>query len=164
MCKASIGSCPLYNENYLISQDVYSAQLQSSTLSPVEDEVDDCRVDDFILPDTYVAVAARDKDVQDTIWVIKVTETKCVGDGSADDYKINIPMGQEHMKGHFLEQKHITKTSTIFSLSTKVTHFYKETVVFTFVNVKESKKGFEIDNQDWLDIVFYVEQTGYAHL
>ena len=126
MCEANIGSCPLYLEYDLISQDIHPAQLRSSTLSPVDDEADDCHVDEFLLPDTYVAVAAAYEDTQNTIWVIKVTETKCVGDGSADDYKITIPVGQEHLKGQFLERKEFTKRSMIFSLSTKVTHFYKE--------------------------------------
>ena len=63
----------------------------------------------------------------------------------------------EYMKGHFLERLYPTKSSTVFQLSKKVTYFYKEAVIFPFININESRKGLEIDNKEWLDIICYAE-------
>ena len=163
-CKLNVGLCSLYHEYDLIFEDINQAQLRSSVLPPVDDEVKECRVNDFITPESIVAVAADGDDDTDTIWFISVTKTKCVGDGVKDGYENIIPLGLEYMKGHFLNRNYTTKSSTVFSLSNKVTRFYKETVIFPFVNVKESKKGIEIENKEWTDIICHPEQTGYAHL
>ena len=102
----------------------------------------------------------------DTIWFIQVTETNCISDkNEKDSYDHIIPPGSNFMKGHFLERLYETKSSTIYKLKAKkVTYFYKETVIFPYVNVKESKKGLEVDNKEFTDIICHAEQIGYAHL
>ena len=99
------------------------------------------------------------------MFVIKVLRMNCVIEGMCeDDYKNVIPYGMEYIKGNFLEKRFETKSSTVFQLSEKVTYFYKESIIFPFVNIVESKKGIEINNKEWLDIICHAEQTGYAHL
>ena len=75
------------------------------------------------------------------LWLVKVIETKCVSaEKTRDGYGYVIPPGIECLKGHFFEGSTTTKSSNIFKISKKVTHFYKETVNFPFVNIKEGKK------------------------
>ena len=88
-CKFRIRSCALYNEYELQYEDIYPAQLRSSVLAPVAEEVEDCRVDGFIIPESVVAVAAA-ADATDTIWFVKVTETNCIGERETEDSYKNI--------------------------------------------------------------------------
>ena len=41
------------------------------------------------------------------------------------------------ISGHFLEKKDDLKCKQISSLSNKVAYFYKESIVYTFVNIAE---------------------------
>ena len=111
-----------------------------------------------------LAVAALTESL-DSIWLIKVNETNCVSTiECVDDYGNKIPAGINFLKGNFLERDNTTKTSTIFRLSKKSTFFYKETVVFPYVEIEEHKRGLVLQNKVFMDIICHVEQNGYSHL
>ena len=44
------------------------------------------------------------------------------------------------------------------------THFYKESVIFPFVNIIVNKKGLIFTDADYTDILVYVEQNGLIHV
>ena len=48
--------------------------------------------------------------------------------------------------------------------SEKETYFYKESVLFPFVNIIEDNKGLILKDEDFTDILIYVEQNGYIHV
>ena len=50
-------------------EDIHPDQLRSCMLSSVQEEVEDCKVDEFIIPESVVGVAAAEDDVTDTIMV-----------------------------------------------------------------------------------------------
>ena len=49
-------------------------------------------------------------------------------------------------------------------VSEKKTYSYKESVLFPFVNFIEDKKGLNLKDEDFTDILIYVEQNGYIHV
>ena len=56
------------------------------------------------------------------------------------------------MLGHFLEQVSDQITSKTYKLIDKETIFYRESVVYPFINVTE-KKGKYISSRDFIDII-----------
>ena len=57
------------------------------------------------------------------------------------------------------------KRCSVFKLVTeKTTYFYKESVIFPFVNIIEGKKGLVLNDEDLTDILIYVEQNGFVHI
>ena len=50
-----------------------------------------------------------------------------------------------------------TKKDQLFTLSKKVTHFYKENVIYPYVPVVETKKEILLKNDEYADIIRYLE-------
>ncbi len=122
-------------------------------------------LDGFIVPEAYVAVAA-DNTSNDTIWIIKVIEAnRCSTENEMDDYNNVIPKGTVFFTGHFLEHVMIGTRCMIYKLiKDKTTHFYKESVVFPFVNIKDERKGLVLNDEDYTDILMYIEKNGLIHI
>ena len=91
-------------------------------------------------PDTIVAVAAAENSI-DTIWLIKVIDNACIANECAiDDYQNKIIPGGRYLKGHFLERLHTDKDGIVYKVSKLLTFFYKESIVYPFVEVISTKK------------------------
>ena len=111
---------------------------------------------------SFVAVAP-DADAPDPVWFIKVTDNdSTAGPTEEDDYGNRILMGLRFLKGHFLERLHCEKNCVLFKLSKLATFFYRETIIYPFVSIEESKKGLKITNKHYTDILAHIELTGYA--
>ena len=112
---------------------------------------------DDITPGTVCAVASEEKS-SDTFWLIKIDH---LNSGSSfpvtDDYGHTVPVNQAYFQGQFLERDYTTKTGTHYSVSKKKTFFYFESIVYPFVNLNSTKKGFELTNSENLLISNYVE-------
>ena len=80
-----------------------------------------------------------------------------------DDYGQTIRAGHEHIHSHFLGIVN-TFTGHYFKLSKKFTFFYNESVVYPFVQLTETKKGFQISDIDFIETLQYVEETGLSSL
>ena len=70
--------------------------------------------------------------------------------------------GQNYIEGHYLEEIYSNKRGIIFKMSKKTVYFYKESVVYPFVQVKEEKKGHFLTIDDYVNILTYVENTGLS--
>ena len=81
-----------------------------------------------------------------------------------DDYGHIVTPGQKYMLGHSLEQVSGPITSKIYKLIDKETIFYKENIVYPFVNVTEKKGKHNISSRDFIDIINFVEHNGLATL
>ena len=74
-------------------------------------------------------------------------------------------IGTHYLKGHFMEKTaHSTKTHQTYSLSKKTTYFYKESVVYAFVQFEESKKGFKLDGNHYAEILNFVEKNNFSYI
>ena len=108
------------------------------------------------------------KSSQDTVWITKVIEVNRVDpvNESVDSYKHIVAPAIIHLAGHFLAKNEKTSTlkSTMFKLSTDITYFFKESIVFPYVNIQEGKKGLTLSMTDYADILYHIEYSAFAHL
>ena len=103
-CKMEFGSCSLFDEYQLNVETIHPAVVRSEKLGPVAEEEEDCLAEEFVIPESIVAVAVAQNSL-DTVWFIKVTETECFSaELVTDDCKHVIPLGRSYLKGHFLER------------------------------------------------------------
>ena len=118
---------------------------------------------EYITPDSIVTVAADSNSIE-TVWFIKVIENECVSNGEdQDDYGHIIIENAMFHRGNFLERISHSLNSQTFKVSKKVTYFYTESVIYPFVNFKE-EKGFVLHNNEWSDIIHFIEQNNFCHL
>ena len=76
------------------------------------------------------------------------------------------PVGTSYIKGYYLEKQYAVRNGTKYTLNKKkVVHFYKEMVVYPFVNVQKGQgHDFVISNNDYVDVLNYVETHRLAHI
>ena len=69
-------------------------------------------------------------------------------------------MGQSYLKCHFLERIHSTSKGHIFKIEhLKKTYFFKESIIYPFVQLSETKKGLFLSNNEYVDILMYIQNT-----
>ena len=105
-CKTDYGSCSLFREYILESNELIQIFLRSSVPTPENFNETEPNEDlsDYISPNSYVAVAADIYSI-DTVWFIKVIENGCISTGQdGDDYGHFIMDGAKYNKGRFLER------------------------------------------------------------
>ena len=164
-CKVSIGSCDRFKEYSVNVGYLNKAHLRSNEAEFVPSNDDNDNVNSFLTPESIVAIAADKKSI-DTIWFIKVIEAECVNDDEDehDAYGHSVPKGVAFMKGNFLEKIQDSTNGQIFKLPKKITFFYKESVLYPYVNFKETKKGLVLSSSEYTDIIHYVENNNYCHI
>ena len=118
---------------------------------------------DFLQVNSVCAVAADNKSYE-TVWFVKIIEVTANKE-IQDDHGVIIIEGETVLKGNFLEKSSQTKTGqTLKFTSNKTTLFYKESVVYPFVNVKEDSGNYFISNNDFYEVISCVEQFGLTSL
>lgn len=166
LCMVEYGSCPLFKEYQLQVQLISAPNLRSDIAPPVE-EVSDEAVSEFVSVDTYVAVAASVSSI-DTVWFIKVKEVNRIDHDniSVDSFGFKIAPSIMHLSGYFLEkdEKKTTRKENVYKLSKKETYFFKESIVYPYVNILEEKKGLTLNIEDYTDILYHIEANAFAHL
>ena len=127
-------------------------------------ESSDKSILEYIVPQTYVAVAANKSSI-DTAWFIKVIENDLMSNGDdTDDYGHTIIKDSKYNMGHFLERFTNTRKGELYKLSNKRTFFYSESVIYPFVDVKEEKKGLFISNNELTNIIRHIEENNFSHI
>ena len=166
LCSLNYGSCALFQTYELQVQILNKVSLRNS-IPPPPEIVGQEKVNDFVSVGTYVAVAAP-KESADTVWLIKVVEVNRVDleKESQDSYQHKIAPGVMHLSGHFLEKsdKASTMKVTVYKLSQNITYFFKESIVFPYVNIYEGKRGLTLSMTDYADILYHIENSAYSHL
>ena len=84
-----------------------------------------------------------------------------------DDYELKIPAGMVYHSGHFLERddRYSSVKATVFNLSKKVTYFYKESILYPFLNIeKDSKERLSLSAIGYTDMLRFIENNGFSHL
>ena len=100
----------------------------------------------------------------DTICCVKIVE-KCVAAHEIeDDYGHKISQGQQYVVGNFLERTRSTKKGLLLKKESKKTYFFKESIVYPFVQFSTLKMELYLTNNDFADILSVVEQTGMVSL
>ena len=118
---------------------------------------------DFLMPESICAVAA-DQQSSDTVWFIKIEGESVTKEEICDDYGVKVGLGQKYLYGKFLEKEGTCRGGQKFKLMRKTTFFYKESVAYPFVNFDYRKHLYVISNNDFCDIISYVDHYGMAPL
>lgn len=154
-CKLKLGSCKLYKDYYLNVKNLKKTSLRSDTGVP---ETQITHTDDFHYPGSICAVPTDDSS-SDTFWLIKITNMLTTKESVIDDYLHKIPPGEEYLVGHYLERESSNSKGQLFYVTKKEVYFYKECIVYPFVNLKERKNKWFISNEDYVDVLYFVENT-----
>ena len=166
-CKIEYGSCPLFCEYEIVIQELNKTSLRSDFAleEPViTDEDDDKRVNEFLLPGSICAIAADTKSI-DTVWFVKIVCEQDAEEDVVDDYGFRVALGQRYLKGHYVEQSKCTNKGREFKVAhKKVTYFFKESVVYPFVQFELLNNIYFLSNNNLVDILYYVEQNGLDSL
>jgi hypothetical protein len=96
-----------------------------------------------------------------------VSESNYVADkNTVDDHGIKIPFRYSYIKGYCLESAppYTTKTHHTYTLSKKSTFFYKEAVVYPYVQVEIRKNKFRLSNEEYVVVDNYITANGLAHI
>ena len=156
-CLADYGSCSSFSSYEPQVCLLKKIQLRSEIL-PFEghnEEVDDGS-EDFLLPDTYCAVAP-DRSSPDSLWFIKVKDSFQASVQMTDDYGNIIALGLNYIEGKFMDKVDTLAEGFLYKLSKKKTYFFKESVVYPFVQFTANKKGFLLSMAEYVEILCYVE-------
>lgn len=166
-CHKDYGACNLFARYDIDERELREIPLRSHDNIPFE-AIGEEKDDGFIQPNSYVALRADNStDHGDMIWLVKVADINKMNNmkSEEDSYHNVIPKGTLFFSGHFLERLNVEKRSTTYKLvDNKITYFYKESVIFPFVNIVESKKGLVLSDEDYTDILIYIEQQGLVHV
>ena len=121
-------------------------------------ENDSC---EFLIADTYCAVRP-DKTSSDSLWFIKVKDSCETNVEVVDDYGNIVAPGLSYIEGRFMEKVDILSKGYLYKLSKKRTFFFKESVVYPFVQFAGHKKGFLLSAEEYVEILNYVESNGLS--
>ena len=131
--------------------------LRSSVCNAEAAEIDNTSINnsDFLLEGSVCAVAAAEKS-PDTVWFIRIDSQST--EDLTDEYGVKVGAGQMFYMGSFLEQSRAVKSGIYYKKMKKRAFFFKESVVYPFVNL-ESKAGgrYFITCKDFVDILCYVK-------
>jgi len=165
-CQSDYGSCALFKEYSLTVCQLQEKLLRSEVeggeyVSEVEggEYVSSKSAKDFLLAGSFCAVAA-DKNSTDTMWFIIInSEESTSKNNESDDYGFCIAAGQPYLKGQFLEKVGNCRAGLKF----KVENFFKENVVYPFVNFCKCGDNFyTISDKDYCEVLCYVEHFGVS--
>ena len=105
-CMHEYGSCSLFTPYQLKTVELKKIFLRSvnELICDSEDLGDgDSMSDDFLLPNTYCAVAPH-KSSKESLWFIKVKDSRVANESVTDDYQHTVSGGQEYIEGQFLDK------------------------------------------------------------
>ena len=118
---------------------------------------------EFVLPGTYCAIAPEPSS-PDSLWFIKVVDIFEAEIEMTGDYNNKIAPGQSYIEGKFMKKVDILDKSFLFKVSKKRTFFFKESVVYPFVQFTEGKKGYHLSMVEYVEILNYVESNGLSRI
>ena len=95
---------------------------------------------------------------------VKIVEEYVAAHDIEDDYGHKISQGQEYVVGNFLERTRSTKKGLLFKEESKKTYFFKESIAYPFVQFSTLKMELNLTNNDFADMLAFVEETGMASL
>ena len=178
-CMVSCGSCSLFKSYSLEMTSLNKISTRSQYLGPDSDHSDDdsdtgdCdengdneigNCDDFLVANTICAVAAGDSTT-DTIWFFKILdEIISTDDYITDDYRHIVHTGQGYFEGYFLEEVNSNSKGRNFKLVPKIAFVFRKSIVYPLVQFEERKDKLFITIQDYVEILYYIEEKGLASL
>ena len=138
-CKLDHGSCSLFETCELQVCFLKEPMLRSQNFEHNAASSQKA-TSDFFLAGSVCAVAADAKSY-DTVWFIEIIDEGFAhNDNIVDDYGHQIALGQNYLIGHYFERDFSSsKHEQLYTCMKKKIFFYKESVVYPFVNFQSNK-------------------------
>ena len=117
LCISDYGSCSLFEEFQLSVQSLNKVSLRDNFL-PEDISNYEGFAEDFILPDTFCAIAA-DNNSPDTVWFIQIIKEDEAVSEVMDDFGHMVAEGMKFFRGFYLEQNKPVKNGVLYHLNSK---------------------------------------------
>ena len=112
-----------------------------------------------------MCVIAADNKSTDTVWFVQIIGEFDSPEKVIHDYDHTASAGKKYMLSDFLEQVHDQIIRTKYKLiHKKKTIFYRESIVYPFMNMSKINRHYIISSRDFVDIFNYVEYITLATL
>ena len=155
-CMEDYSSCELFQEHSLQVDPVKAPSRRSAALmrTTSEEESADTATNEFLPAGSVVAVAPSTTSI-DPVWFMEIKGHFIAEEDKMDKHGLLVNEGQEYLEGYWLEQHGETKKLMKFERKKEAVFFYKESVVYPFVNSTPGKKDGQIyiDKVDYYDIL-----------
>lgn len=159
LCREEYGQCSVFEEYLLNVSTLTASHIRSDNKEFSGDEVS-VEGSDFLLPGTVCAIAADRKSV-DTVWFFEIVKEFGATVDIYDDYGVTVGAGQRCLEGHFFELLKVVGSTRKYKLIlSKKALVYRESVVYPFVPFEKKDDCFVLLNNDFVDILRYVEHNG----
>ena len=168
-CRQDYDSCSLFQNYDLVVENLNKINLRSNYNDKnindgVERDEKTTSHNYFLLPGSVCVIAVDNKSTN-TVWFVQIIRELDSPENVIDDYGHTASAGQKYMLGYLLEQEHDQITKTKYKLMyKKKTNFYRESIVYPFVNISEINGHYIISSRDFVDIVNYVEHYALTTL
>ena len=161
-CLSKYGSCEMFKTYQLHCTQLKANFLWSQYQTELTEDTVATNIG-LIIPEMFCAIAASSTSA-DTVWFMKIVEKCVAAHDIEDDYGHKISQGQHYVVGNFFKRTRSTKNGLLFKEEPKKTYFFKESIVYPFVQSSTLKMELYLINNDFADILAFVEQTGMASL
>ena len=170
-CKVEYGSCSNFKEYIPVVETLNKITLRSEILPPENTEDEDPSLCDetvleFAQEGTVCAIPADEKS-SETVHFMKIIgqhiNSSC-SEYLTDDWGETISPGQAYIEGRYYLPKHSRKNDSVYTLDKRKVFFYKESILYPFVQHSPTKDGIIIPNSEKCDIIYFVEFTGMSSL
>ena len=154
LCKISYGSCSLFKEYTPVVENLNKTSLRSQILPAVNSESEETDVLEFAQKDTICAIPASEKshEAVDFVKILAHQSNDTMDQFLVDDLGQRIGPGQEYLEGRYYLRKHSTAKGTIYQLDQRKVYFFKECIVYPFVQSETIKDGVLISNTKLSDV------------
>ena len=100
----------------------------------------------------------------DKVWFVKVVDEIKATEDIVGECGHKIIEGQIYLKGHYLGRISDTKKNIKYKLMNKTVYFFKENIIYPFINFEINNCTYLITYNEYCDILSYVEHFGMVSL
>ena len=163
-CLDRFGSCNLF-QTYDPSVSHLKKPALGSTCLDVNnpEENDESNNNEFILPGSVCTMLSDSKDTE-SFWLISIVAIRETADDIVDDYRHHVQRNQQYIECHYLEKDDKTKKGHIYRMDSKIAFVFKECIIYPFVNIKQSGSKYILSDEDYCEVLRYIEHSGFSHL
>ena len=165
-CRQDYDSCSLFQNYDLVVENLNKINLQSNydhkNINDGVERDEETTYHNYILLPVSVCVIAADNKSIDAVWFVQIIGKFNSPENVIDDYGHTASTGEKYMLGQFLEQVHDQITREKYKLMHKKKMiFYRESIVYPFVNMSEINGLCIISSRDFLS--HYQELGCFKH-
>ena len=172
-CKKSYGSCSLFTTYSVNVGKLKGNTLRSAMAMEISDDNADNEdnddvdsnsvVHEFLLPGSVCAIAASNKST-DTVWFFKIISEGVAEKNIFDNDGHCILKGNAYIEGYYLEYEKDKKRLKVYKEGKNSVYCYRSSVVYPFVQYMQKDDKYHIKNDDFCDVISYVQHNGLQSL